>query len=516
MQQTTSNFVIEDGTLIKYEGDDAVVYIPESVTRISPYAFYNSKKLKKVETPYDLVRIGKGAFYGCNNLKEVLMPGHLFKRVRGDLIFDNISDINFRFYASREDVSSDDEYDDFGKVESSKNGKKTYKYISRQQEAALDDNAENFPAWSMQKVTKEVVTEQVVPRNREQTAQADTAILQNGNTEVTKQQARVEQVTSASTFYVSVSQVENAEEMPQEEKVEAYPVEEEDDYNPSDEEKMQAIVPDDEKLAEMSAIRRRQLINLTDFLLEDTTLVKYIGTGKEVIVPEFITRIGDGAFANSEIESVYLPKNVVSICGNAFTWCQKLKTINLPEGLQLIDDNAFSNCSSLESVIMPDTVKFIGANAFRACSSLKTLELSNSLTSINHRAFDFCSGLERVVIPQGVTTIGEGAFSHCSSLAEVELPATVITIKSWAFAECSSLKQIALPENLTSIGEVAFMRCSMLESIIVPQSVTNIGRQAFVDCLSLTSAVLNEKLQSQVKHSKVFQGDKNVKVEYKK
>ncbi len=50
--------------------------------------------------------------------------------------------------------------------------------------------------------------------------------------------------------------------------------------------------------------RRNSLVNLSDYLIVDDEVVKYIGTRKITQVPHFITKIGENAFSNSDVEKV--------------------------------------------------------------------------------------------------------------------------------------------------------------------------------------------------------------------
>ena len=53
------------------------VEIPESVTEIGKYAFYNCAGLEGVSFPEALQKIGASAFYGCSSLEEAILPWNL-------------------------------------------------------------------------------------------------------------------------------------------------------------------------------------------------------------------------------------------------------------------------------------------------------------------------------------------------------------------------------------------------------------------------------------------------------
>ena len=53
------------------------VEIPEGVTSINAYAFYNWRNLTKVELPSSVTNIGSYAFYGCSGLERIEFPENL-------------------------------------------------------------------------------------------------------------------------------------------------------------------------------------------------------------------------------------------------------------------------------------------------------------------------------------------------------------------------------------------------------------------------------------------------------
>lgn len=280
-------------------------------------------------------------------------------------------------------------------------------------------------------------------------------------------------------------------------------------------EKMEAIVPEEPKATgTYDGERSEELINLDDYIIEGTTVIKYIGTKKQTVVPEFITKIGENAFANGDVENVTLPEGLKVIGKTAFGWCENLKEIVFPEGLEIIDEFAFADCSALERIILPDSVEFVGASAFHACSSAYELRLPEGIKQISRRAFDFCVSLEKLYIPDSVEKLYEGAFSHCENLTSVLLPSGLKEIAAWAFAECFELREITFPEGLVSIGEVAFMKCSSLVAFDLPSSLQEIGRQAFVGCDSLHLVRLPARFEKEVKPKKIFHRLSNLQITY--
>ena len=177
-----------------------------------------------------------------------------------------------------------------------------------------------------------------------------------------------------------------------------------------------------------------------------------------------------------------LPNCITSINKCAFRDCRKLISVVIPGSVTSIGDDAFSDCSSLISVVIPDSVTSIGNSAFNDCSRLTSVVIPDSVTSIEGYAFYNCYRLESIVIPNSVTSIGNSAFCGCSSLKSVLIPNSVTSIESDAFSGCSSLKSVLIPNSVTSIGNSAFDSCKNLASVLIPNSVTSIGSKAFAGC----------------------------------
>ena len=179
--------------------------------------------------------------------------------------------------------------------------------------------------------------------------------------------------------------------------------------------------------------------------------------------------------------------------------------IIIPDFVTSIGDSAFRNCSSLTEITLP----FVGAsksgtsnthfgyifgassssyNNSYVPSSLKKVTITGG--SIGEYAFYYCSSLTSVVIGDSVTSIGDYAFRNCSKMTSVVIGDGVTSICSYAFYNCSNLTSVVIPDSVTSIGNSAFSSCSNLTSIVIGNSVTSIGDSAFRGCSSLTEITL--------------------------
>ncbi|MCL2495708.1 MAG: leucine-rich repeat domain-containing protein [Oscillospiraceae bacterium] len=104
-----------------------------------------------------------------------------------------------------------------------------------------------------------------------------------------------------------------------------------------------------------------------DFEIVGGVLKKYHGAAVDVVVPEEVVEIGEGAFQNCiGLRSVVLSGSVERICIIAFRDCTRLQEITLNQGLKMIDGCAFENCTALHEILIPNGVEIID-NAFIGC-----------------------------------------------------------------------------------------------------------------------------------------------------
>ena len=79
-----SSYKTIDGNLYTIDGKTLIQYliakteksfkIPDTVTSISNYAFYNCKTLESIEIPSGVTSIGHSAFYNCEKLESIVIP----------------------------------------------------------------------------------------------------------------------------------------------------------------------------------------------------------------------------------------------------------------------------------------------------------------------------------------------------------------------------------------------------------------------------------------------------------
>jgi len=268
-----------------------------------------------------------------------------------------------------------------------------------------------------------------------------------------------------------------------------------------------------------------------DFDIQNGVIVKYNGTGGDVVIPDGVTAIGDTAFlGHTELRVLTIPNGVTRIGQSAFEDCSGLTSVTIAGSVDTIGAIAFQNCTSLNSLQITDGVKQIDSNAFQHCNSLTEVTIPASVTNIDYGAFCSCirmtaihadaanpaycdeNGIlfskDRSVIvqyPAGINavsyavgsqvkTIGRDAFYDNVYLKNITLPEGVTDIQPYAFKGCLSLSELTVPDSVTAIEMNAFQDCAGLTQLIIPESVTTMGENVFQNCTNLTVCGIENSL----------------------
>lgn len=256
-------------------------------------------------------------------------------------------------------------------------------------------------------------------------------------------------------------------------------------------------------------------------------IVQAIGAGafreckelKSVVIPHYVTIIGERAFSQSGLENIEIPETVVSIKEEAFSDCKNLESFTIeieygsPADYLNIGDGAFRGCS-LKSVSIG--AEKIGQRVFEGCKSLEYAEIYG--TELGVKTFAGCENLKGVGLQDTIKCIKDRVFANCSKLKYIKvfhLPTTyeemeaearaedcddyeirdeikkrekerinisnVEKIGTEAFMNCTSITKVKA-ENLESIGARAFSGCTKLGRIELPLKLKKLGKGAFEKC----------------------------------
>lgn len=123
--------------------------------------------------------------------------------------------------------------------------------------------------------------------------------------------------------------------------------------------------------------------------------------------------------------NVVVPDNVKIIGNGAFEGCTSIENITLPRGLMLIGEKAFYGCSALSEIALPYPVFHVGTMAFAGCKNLCSVKMEERLESLGWALFsDAAPELEIVFggtaeqfekltkVKLGTETVSSGDYYH--------------------------------------------------------------------------------------------------------
>ena len=244
-------------------------------------------------------------------------------------------------------------------------------------------------------------------------------------------------------------------------------------------------------------------------------------------LPEGITQIGEGAFANRpEIQYVSIPNSVKNINYAAFHDCTGLLGVTIPDSVEGIDEEAFWGCARLEKINWGKNLKFIGRHAFAKCKNLKgPMIMPQNLVTIGARVFAG-TGVTAITLGTKAKDISPVAFR---GRGESKIKKIIISPKNpnyyvnnnWIITKKTKIligaagdKANKIPTDIKGIGidacaglpikkvefnkvkiigGGAFENCDQLTTIRISKNVEEIRGEAFAGCKNLEAIEIEEK-----------------------
>ena len=469
------NFVINDGVLVKYNGWQSHVVIPDTVTAIGDGAFQNNKTMMTVEIPDGVISIGNSAFYGCTNLVGVVIPDSV-ESIGSQAFYGCTNLVNVQLPENEKFVLIN--WGCFYNCKHLKGieipqtvteiGSTVFYNCEKLVDVDLPNKLVSIDYWAFTNVPIKKIT---IPKSLERAyyAQEGGAFY---NCSTLKEVNFEEGITSIpSCLFMGCNGIE------------------------------EIVIPNT-----VTSIGWGSFKNCKNL--------------EKVSIPDSVTEIGSTVFYNCEkLVDVDLPNKLVSIDYWAFTNVP-IKKITIPKSLERAyyaqEGGAFYNCSTLKEVNFEEGITSIPSCLFMGCNGIEEIVIPNTVTSIGWGSFKNCKNLEKVSIPDSVTEIGSTVFYNCEKLVDVDLPNKLVSIDYWAFTNvpikkitipkslerayyaqeggafynCSTLKEVNFEEGITSIPSYLFMGCNGVEEITIPNTVTSIGWGSFENCKNLEKAII--------------------------
>ncbi len=473
------------------------IEIPDSVTSIGSYAFYNCTGLTSIVIPANVTSIGDSAFDGCYKLVEVYNKSSL-NITKGSSNNGYVAYYALNVYTDTEGASKLDRVDGYVFYEDEENVL-LIGYIGKETELNLPENY-NGKNYSIHQyafsgcsgIIDIVISEGVTSIGSSVFSGCTglTSIVIPANVTSIGDSAfygcyKLIEVYNKSSLNITKGNKDNG--------YVAYyavivhtDVESEDKFNTID---GYVFYEDGETVLLVGYIGEETKLNLPEnYNGKNYSIHQYAFSGcsgiTDIVISEGVTSIGSHAFYNCiGLTSITLPFVGQNKDGTGVTYFGYIF------GASSYSSNSSYVPASLRTVIITGG-ESIGSSAFSGCKGLTSIVISGrSVTGIYYSAFSGCTGLTSIVIPDSVTSIGSYAFSGCTGLTSIVIPATVTSIGDYAFNGCTGLTNIVLPPRLTYINEGLFSGCTGLKSIVIPVSVKFIGKYAFSGCTGLESVI---------------------------
>ncbi len=207
-------------------------------------------------------------------------------------------------------------------------------------------------------------------------------------------------------------------------------------------------------------------------------------TGITTVVLDGIKTVGERAFSGcTGIESVQLI-NIKTFSEYAFSGCSSLINLDLGTQLKQIPHGAFYGNTLLENVDFPETLEYIGTDAFRDCKSLSELNIGRNISYIGDYAFYDCEGITSIEIYSTILDTDVTTFLSCSNVKKLHLD-TQVAVNKINVSIFDNLEDLTLGEAVTEIPANSFSYGDFI-TVTIPKSVTKIGDDAFNECPNLS------------------------------
>lgn len=392
--------------------------IPDDITEIKNFAFYNCDALTQVTIPNSVTNIGESAFNDCDGLTEITIP-------------NNVTNISEKaFY----DCSALTQIIIGSSVESI--GESAFSHCSAL--TSVHSQATTAPTLSSYAFSSTSFDLVFIPANStesyiEKWGNGYTYIEEGSDTELS---VHVETPGGlAAAVIVAGSTPAKVTRL-----------------------KVTGTLNDDDfdiLKTYMTKLYSLDLSGITNTTLPDKAFQDKAAL-IDIKLPANLTAIPDYAFDACKFTSIDIPNSVVSIGNSAFYECTSLKEVSLSENLTSIGSKAFYGCSALGSITIPGSVVSIKDQSFSGCDALKQVNIedignwcaitfssasANPLYYVNSFYVDN-QLVTDLVIPDNVTAISKYAFTNATNLESVTFGIHVENIAYDAFQNCTNINKL--------------------------------------------------------------------------
>lgn len=158
---------------------------------------------------------------------------------------------------------------------------------------------------------------------------------------------------------------------------------------------------------------------------------------------------------------------VVYIGYEAFMGCRNLTSVTIPQSVTTLVGGAFAN-TGLTSITISKNVTRIDGRVFSDCPSLTAITVDED--NPNYTSID------GVLFTKDLTDLKQYPSGKIDAVYTV--PQGVQSIHFYSFSSNPYLQEVVFSDTVTTVGEIAFVACVRLTDVTILPGVTNIERLA--------------------------------------
>ena len=242
--------------------------------------------------------------------------------------------------------------------------------------------------------------------------------------------------------------------------------------------------------------------SIGDGAFADTKLQSYTGM-------ERVKKFGDYVFQGTDLDDFEFPGATTEI-GNYIFYNSSVKRIVIPKSVTTIKDGIGYKAENLEKIEVSSNNKNYVAENYVLYNKNKTIlesypaaktgtefTIPYTVKTVTAYGFSYGKNLKKITITSGVTTLGDGAFYGMKALDEIAIPKNVTSIGSFLLQNCTSLKTLNFYAKVKTVPYLLCSGCSNLTKVVMDNSAIEILEpRVFMDCVKLSSVTLPTALKT--------------------